>query len=123
MSTKAQESHHEDHGIGRYVAVFAVLLVLTGVTVWTGEMNFGNWNIIIAMAIAIVKASLVVLFFMHLWDEGPVNRLIFVVSVIFVGVLILFTFGDLMFRIPGLLPNFIQADDVPKVMHAPHGGH
>ena len=98
-------AHHDDHGIGRYFAVFIALLVLTGVTVWTGKHDFGELNIVIAMLIATVKASLVVLFFMHLWDEGPVNRLIFVVSVVFVGVMMAFTFGDLMFRYGGMLPN------------------
>lgn len=107
--------------MGRYVAVFAILMVLTGVTVWTARIDFGAWNIVIAMIIATVKAALVVLFFMHLWDEGPVNRLVFVVSVLFAGVLILFTFGDLMFRIPGLLPNAIHENDIPKVIES--AGH
>jgi cytochrome c oxidase subunit IV len=120
VSTKAHDSKHEDHGMGRYIAVFAVLLVLTGVTVWTGEMDFGGWNIIIAMVVATIKASLVVLFFMHLWDEGPFNRLIFVVSVLFALVLILFVFGDLMFRIPGLLPPSIQQNDIPKILESHH---
>ncbi len=104
-ANNAHHSKHEDHGIGRYVAVFVALLVLTGVTVWTGNMDFGDFNIVIAMIIATVKASLVVLFFMHLWDEGPVNRLIFVVSLVFVGVMMAFTFGDLMFRNKATLPN------------------
>ena len=120
MSTKAHDSKHEDHGMGRYIAVFAALLVLTGVTVWTGEMDFGGWNIIIAMVVATIKASLVVLFFMHLWDEGPINRLIFVVSILFAIVLILFVFGDLMFRIPGLLPRSIQENDIPKILESHH---
>lgn len=120
-TTQAHETQHEDHGMGRYVVVFAALLVLTGVTVWTGEMDFGGLNIVIAMVIATVKASLVVLFFMHLWDEGPVNRLIFVVSILFVAVMILFVFGDLMFRLPGLLPPSILQNDIPKLIEtAPH---
>ncbi len=51
-------------------------------------MDLGAANIFVAMAIAITKATLVVLFFMHLYDEGGVNRLVFVVSLLFVVVLI-----------------------------------
>jgi cytochrome c oxidase subunit IV len=93
---------HENHGIGRYVAIWLILLLLTVVTVVTGKMTA---NIYLAMGIALTKATLVVLFFMHLWDEGGVNRMVFVVSAIFVAVLMLFTFGDLMTRNPMTLPN------------------
>ena len=68
-------------------------------------MDLGAANIFVAMAIAITKATLVVLFFMHLYDEGGVNRLVFVVSLLFVAVLMLFVFGDLMTRLPMSLPN------------------
>jgi len=48
-----------------YVAVFVALLVLTGVTVAAARQDFGALNAVIALAIAAIKASLVVLFFMH----------------------------------------------------------
>jgi cytochrome c oxidase subunit IV len=98
-------AHHEGHGMGRYIAVWAALIAGTILTVITGKMNFGEFNIVIAMVIACVKASLVVLFFMHLWDEGGVNRLVFATSLVFVMVMILGTFGDLFFRLNTLLPN------------------
>ncbi len=93
------------HGIGRYVLIWALLLGFTILTVVTGRINLGSANIFIAMLIATTKATLVVLFFMHLWDEGGVNRLVFVVSVLFLVVLLLGTFGDLMWRLPISLPN------------------
>jgi cytochrome c oxidase subunit 4 len=85
--------------------VWAILLVFTIVTVVTGRMDLGAANIFIALAIAVTKATLVVLFFMHLWDMGGVNRLVFVVSVLFAVVLILGVFGDLFVRLPVSLPN------------------
>jgi len=97
--------HAGGHGIGRYVAVWLILLFFTMLTVVTGHMNLGAANIFIALAIAITKATLVVLFFMHLWDMGGVNRLVFVVSVLFAVVLILGVFGDLIARLPVSLPN------------------
>lgn len=48
-----------------YLAVFAALMVGTVVTVLAARVDLGLWNTPIAMAIAIVKAVLVVLFFMH----------------------------------------------------------
>jgi cytochrome c oxidase subunit IV len=101
----AGHDEHADHGIGRYAIVWAVLLAFTGLTIWTGRMDLGAANIFIALFIAVTKATLVVLFFMHLWDMGGVNRLVFVVSVLFLVVLILGVFGDLVVRLPVSLPN------------------
>jgi cytochrome c oxidase subunit 4 len=58
-----------DHGpsLKTYVAVFAALLVLTLVTYSAAYMNFGSHtlNVVVALGIAVTKATLVVLFFMH----------------------------------------------------------
>jgi cytochrome c oxidase subunit 4 len=100
------EAHGADHGIGRYLLIWALLLVFTAITVITGHwVNLGPGNIIVALIIATTKATLVVLFFMHLWDMGGVNRLVFVVSVLFAVVLIIGVFGDLMTRFAPTLPN------------------
>jgi cytochrome c oxidase subunit IV len=104
-SPGAQHGAHEDHGIKRYIIVYLALLAFTLLTYVTGRMDLGAANIFVAMAIAVTKATLVVLFFMHLYDEGGVNRLVFVVSLLFVAVLMLFVFGDLMTRISMSLPN------------------
>lgn len=95
------------HGIGRYVLIWGLLLVFTIITVVTGRNVHlpGYGNIIVAMVIATTKATLVVLFFMHLWEEGGVNRLIFVSSIVFALVMLLGIFGDLLTRAPGALPN------------------
>jgi cytochrome c oxidase subunit IV len=98
----AAAAHEGAHGIGRYIAVWLILLGLTVATVVTGKMT---GNIFLAMAIACTKATLVVLFFMHLYDEGGVNRLVFVVSVLFAVVLIVGVFGDIMTRLKVTLPN------------------
>jgi cytochrome c oxidase subunit 4 len=50
---------------GVYVTVFAVLMVLTGLTVFASTMDLGMWNTPVALVIAVTKAVLVVLFFMH----------------------------------------------------------
>jgi cytochrome c oxidase subunit 4 len=48
-----------------YVAVFLALMVLTGLTVFAATVDLGGWNTPVALLIAVTKAVLVVLFFMH----------------------------------------------------------
>jgi cytochrome c oxidase subunit 4 len=105
--THDKEGEHagEHGGIGRYLLIWAILLGFTILTIVTGRMDLGAANIFIAMAIATTKATLVVLFFMHMWDMGGVNRVVFGVSVLFAVVLIVGVFGDLMVRLPVTLPN------------------
>jgi cytochrome c oxidase subunit 4 len=120
-TTQHKEGAHEGgHGISRYVLIWAILLAFTGLTIFTGRLDLGAANIFIAMAIATTKATLVVLFFMHLWDTGGVNRLVFVVSVLFAIVLILGVFGDLMVRLPISLPNGGPLPMLPHGASAPH---
>jgi cytochrome c oxidase subunit IV len=103
---EAQQGHEEGHhgGPGRYVVIWLLLLVLTGTTVFTGTRDLGSANLPLALFIATVKALLVILFFMHLWDSEGVNRLVFGVSALFVVVLLLGVFGDLLTRNPMSLP-------------------
>jgi cytochrome c oxidase subunit IV len=101
----AHKGSEGSHGIGRYLLIWALLIAFTVLTVVTGKIDLGAANIFIAMLIATTKATLVVLFFMHLWDEGGVNRLVFVVSLLFLVVLLLGVFADLMWRLPISLPN------------------
>lgn len=49
-----------------YFAVFGALLLLTGLTTWVAYHDFGRWNIYLALTIAVAKALLVVLYFMHM---------------------------------------------------------
>ena len=92
--------HGEDHGVGHVVPVRILfttgigLLILTAVTVFVADMDFGNFNIWIALAIAVLKGSLVLLFFMHLRYDRPFNGIIFVASLAFVALFISFALTD-----------------------------
>jgi len=65
---------HDDVGkhVQAYIRVFAVLAILTVVTVAVSRIHFpGAGNILVALAIAVVKASLVAAIFMHLkWERA-----------------------------------------------------
>jgi len=95
MSNNHDDSHHFIVPLKYYVGTFIGLLLLTFITVWSAQYDFGSTiNIIIAMAIASVKASLVVGFFMGLhWDKG-FDRIIFFSSLIFLGIFIVITWSD-----------------------------
>jgi cytochrome c oxidase subunit 4 len=81
-----------------YLVVLGMLLVLTAITVGAAYVNFGQFNLIIAVLIATVKATLVALFFMHLRHDPPINAIIFVSSLIFLSLLLLFPLIDIQSR-------------------------
>ena len=120
QSPSGHDAGHGSHGVGRYFLIWGILLAFTIITVTTGRMDLGSANIFVAMAIATTKATLVLLFFMHLYEEGAVNRLILVTSVLFALVLIIGVFGDLMTRSHGALPN---GGPMPIKPHSAHGEH
>ena len=86
------EKHHG--GIGIYVIIFSILLVLTAGTVFAAFINFGSFNTVIALTIAVIKAVLVILFFMHLKESSALLKLLVAGAFVFVGVMIGMTFND-----------------------------
>jgi len=73
------------------LAVFGGLLSLTGLTVGVAYLPLGPLDVPVAIAIAATKAILVVLFFMHLKYDNPVNALTFAIGSIFVVVFVAVT--------------------------------
>ena len=91
----SSSTHASAHsGLGHVVpvwllaTVFGALLVLTGLTVAVAHVDLGNLNLYLALGIASVKASLVVLFFMHLFWDRPFNAMIFIGCLLFVSLFI-----------------------------------
>lgn len=78
--------------------VLAALLVLTGVTVGVSYVDLGFFNVPVALGIACLKVSLVLLFFMHLKYEGKAIVISFLSTVTFLAIMIGFTFWDVAFR-------------------------
>jgi len=77
-----------------YLAIFLSLLVGTGITVWAAFQNFGAFNIVIALAIASVKATLVVLFFMHARYSPKRTHLVIICAVFWLGIMLALTLSD-----------------------------
>ncbi|HCM42358.1 MAG TPA: cytochrome C oxidase subunit IV family protein [Candidatus Omnitrophota bacterium] len=93
MSAHSHDSQHHG-GIGIYVIILTALLVLTAVTVWAAFIDFGRFNTVIALAIAFFKATLVMLFFMHLKGSSGLLKLFVLSAFAFLAVLIGMTLND-----------------------------
>jgi len=88
-----------------YYAVFGALLVLTAVTVGVSFVDLGPLSTVVALAIAATKASLVILFFMHV-RYGP--RLIWIFAsggFFWLALLILLTMSDIVSRGWHIIPG------------------
>ncbi|HUQ87882.1 MAG TPA: cytochrome C oxidase subunit IV family protein [Vicinamibacterales bacterium] len=89
----AHESH-ESHGaghvspIGLYVTIFLSLMVLTGLTVGAAFVNLGQFNFLVAMIIAVFKASLVVWYFMHVKYQSHLTKLTVATGLFFLAILL-----------------------------------
>ena len=98
MSKTAEHTDHFIIPIKYYAITFIALLILTLITVYSSKLDFGLFNIIIAMAIAFIKASLIALFFMgQRWENG-FNRIALISSLLFIGIFLVLTSADVFTR-------------------------
>jgi cytochrome c oxidase subunit 4 len=120
--------HHDDHGLAHtatiktLLATGGTLLVLTLVTVLATKVDFGaNINLAIAMVIAVTKATLVILFFMHLRYDKLFHSVIFVSAILAASLFVGFTLLDS----SQYQPTNIWRPDRPPVTpvgpHTPNG--
>lgn len=95
MSTStANHSHNHILPLKVYLGIGAALLILTFVTVEVSLHDFGGFNIVIALAIASIKALLVAFFFMHLWYDNKLYFISFTVCLLCLTVFIVLTMFD-----------------------------
>lgn len=89
-----------EHVVSRkiYFAIFGALMVMTGVTVWVANFDLGRWNAIVALSIAVVKATLVVLYFMHVRYSSKLTWVFIGAGVIWLIILFAFTLSDYLTR-------------------------
>ena len=77
-----------------YLVIFLTLMAGTAITVWAAFHNFGKFNIVIALAIATFKATLVVLYFMHARYSPKRTQLVIVCSVFWLAIMLALTLSD-----------------------------
>lgn len=106
-SVVSTDNGHTTHGndehhiipFGTYFKIFAMLIVLTGLTVLASRFDFGTFNTIVAFGIASVKATLVLGYFMHLKYDNMMNRAIIGAGAFFLVVLWFFSVLDIATRV------------------------
>ena len=97
-----------------YFGVFALLMIGTAVTVWAAFVDLGKMNIVIALGIATVKATFVVLFFMHARYSPKRTQLVIVCSVFWLAIMLGLTLSDYDTR-----PHEIQPGEGRLIQAAP----
>lgn len=108
---QTNHAEHEPHALPLWllIGVFLALMVLTGITVVAAddtvkrtvaaaaninEVDISRFSFIVAMLIATVKATIVALYFMHLRYDRPINALVFISSIGFLALFIVFVMVD-----------------------------
>jgi cytochrome c oxidase subunit 4 len=97
----AENTGHNGHhvtSVGLYFGVFAALMVLTAATVFVARLDLGWANDVVALTIAVTKALLVLIFFMHLRYSTRATVLTALAGFFWLGILIVLTLNDYMTR-------------------------
>ena len=89
---------HGAPGYGIYVVVWGGLVLLTGLTVAVSYVNLGVMNVVAALLIASLKATLVALYFMHLKSEGRLVWGFALTPIFFLVLIVAGTLSDTLFR-------------------------
>ena len=94
------EQHHHIVPIKMILTVGAILVFLTILTVFIGYLHLPNpYNVIAGIGIAVVKACLVVMFFMNLyWERRRFNIMVFLAGIVFLTVFVGITLLDTLHR-------------------------
>jgi len=98
--TKHEHISPESHvlPVSLYVGIWATLMVCTGLTVFAASVDLGIFNIVIALLIATIKGTLVVLFFMHLRYSTKLTMVTVVAALFWLLILFSLTLTDYMTR-------------------------
>ena len=87
-----------------YLTIFLALMVGTALTVFAGLQDFpGQLNVIIALTIAVIKATLVVLYFMHVRYSARLIWVIMASALFWMGIMFALTFSD--YNTRGWIPS------------------
>jgi cytochrome c oxidase subunit 4 len=90
-------AHHRS-SLASYFAVFATLMVLTVLTVFVSRLDLGTLNTTVAMAIAIIKATVVILWFMHVIHSPRLTWIVVIASFLWLAVMFVLFFSDYLTR-------------------------
>lgn len=96
-----------------YFVVYVALLVLLFLTWFAAQYHFGEWNIVIALAIALAKTGLVLIYFMHLRYSSALVRVVACGGALWLAIAITYTLSDYWTR------DWTQPTTLPPTPAAP----
>ncbi len=86
------------HSTRLYIGIAAALLILLGLTIVCSMIDLGALNLPVALSIAVVKALLVVVFFMHIGTERGTPRIVALTGVLWLMIMFSLMFADFLSR-------------------------
>ncbi len=81
-----------------YIGVFAVLILMTATTTAVSFVDLGPWSTVVALGIAFFKATLVVLFFMHIKYSRRLMQITIGGGLFWLAIMLALTLSDFMSR-------------------------
>ncbi|HEX7893799.1 MAG TPA: cytochrome C oxidase subunit IV family protein [Terriglobales bacterium] len=90
-------AEHSEHIVpsSLYWLIFITLIIATGLTAWIATVDLGPFNTVVALVIATCKASLVVLFFMHVkYTSEKMTKAILISAVFWLLLLLILSLAD-----------------------------
>src|ERR1700744_4827307 len=85
---------HPTTPVRTYVLIWLALSILTVVTFYVSTIDLGPFNVVVALAIAALKMSLVIWFFMHVRTDNPLTKLFVFAGFFWMAILLALTLGD-----------------------------
>jgi cytochrome c oxidase subunit IV len=80
--------------VGTYVMVFVGLMIFTALTTGVAYIDLGKWNTVVALAIAVCKMLLVVLFFMHVKYIRSLSRIVIIAAFFWLAIMVALSLSD-----------------------------
>ncbi|HER08297.1 MAG TPA: hypothetical protein ENO20_05235 [Bacteroides sp.] len=92
------DSTHHTVPYRTYALILVLLLVLTGISVAVTQIELTKWSTLVALLLAGIKTSLVMAIFMHLKFDQRIFRVMAILIILLLGVVMVVTFLDYLFR-------------------------
>jgi cytochrome c oxidase subunit 4 len=91
--------------IRTYLLVFLALMMGTALTTWIAYIDLGRWNTPVALTIAVIKMTLVVLFFMHVKYTTGLTRIVILAGFFWLAIMVTLSCSDELTRHWEIVPQ------------------
>ncbi len=107
MSEHSETTGHAVHvvPVRTYLLVFFALMAGTALTTGVAYIDLGAWNTVVALAIAVTKMTLVILFFMHVKYATGLTRIVILCGFFWLAIMVTLTLSDELTRVWEINPS------------------